>query len=546
MPRLLLALSLLVPAAGCPTERDDGGPTNDRPEAAITSPADGFEGTTGEAILLQGEVSDRFSAGGELWVTWSSSVGGVLFEGAPDEDGTTAVAGVELAEGDHTITLRVVDPQGASGVDSVDIVMKAYVPPNEPPSTPVVSIAPASPDTSSDLTLSIDTPSVDPDDGPEPLSYRIAWSVAGEARPDLVGEEVVPSTDTDGGDVWQVEVTATDGEADSKPATATVTVGNTAPGAPVVSITPAAPRSGDDLVCTIDVESTDPDGDTVTYGYAWTVDQAPAAIVEATVPASATRSEETWACTATPHDGTGPGESASASVTLAECMGTSVTSLTPVSYWRLDEVGGAVAADSVGTAPGAVVGAPFGGAPIAGDGSSAQLDGVSEWIDAPASSPSSFTVLLWFNFDVATGAYQSPATSRGVVGPCTALRGWFVYVTPSAALTFNAGDGDCDPQTPGWPYYTEGPVLTAGTDYFVAGAIDSGAELMSLYLDGALVASAAAPDYTPAIGAPLRIGAGTTEQSVTLYHFGGRIDEVAWFDRALTAAEVADVYASCP
>ena len=45
----------------------------------------------------------------------------------------------------------------------------------------------------------------------------------------------------------------------------TVTISNTPPEAPVISITPESPTDGDPLICVVDGESTDDDGDTVTY-----------------------------------------------------------------------------------------------------------------------------------------------------------------------------------------------------------------------------------------------------------------------------------------
>ena len=49
---------------------------------------------------------------------------------------------------------------------------------------------------------------------------------------------------------------------------------NDPPTAPVVDVTPELPLTTDDLVCTITTQSTDPDGDTITYTYQWYKDGA--------------------------------------------------------------------------------------------------------------------------------------------------------------------------------------------------------------------------------------------------------------------------------
>ena len=80
----------------------------------------------------------------------------------------------------------------------------------------------------------------------------------------------------------------------------------------------------DDLYCEILVESTDPNGDTVTYTFDWTVDGSTyngttTAYSGDTIPASETNAGEVWACTVTPNDGTEDGDVATDSVTVSSC-----------------------------------------------------------------------------------------------------------------------------------------------------------------------------------------------------------------------------------
>lgn len=120
-----------------------------------------------------------------------------------------------------------------------------------------------------------------------------------------IAEATVASTLTEGGQTWACTVTPTDGVLDGASATASVTSAqaNRAPSAPTVSIVPAAPTDDDVLNCVITGESTDPDGDTVTCAYSWTVDGVSAGITSAIVGAERTSVGETWACSVTASDG---------------------------------------------------------------------------------------------------------------------------------------------------------------------------------------------------------------------------------------------------
>jgi formylglycine-generating enzyme required for sulfatase activity len=98
---------------------------------------------------------------------------------------------------------------------------------------------------------------------------------------------------------------------------------NTPPRGTKISIAPTTPSPvEDDLVCIIDTEAHDAEGDTVSYTFAWTVDGVPfadtATTTEAgdTVPAASTLADEEWTCTVTPNDGDGDGASVDASVVI--------------------------------------------------------------------------------------------------------------------------------------------------------------------------------------------------------------------------------------
>ena len=105
---------------------------------------------------------------------------------------------------------------------------------------------------------------------------------------------------------------------------------NTAPGAPEVSIDPEEPIEGDDdLICQIDTDSTDVDGDSVSYTFEWEVDGEAYADatttteVGDTVPSDDIFEGEIWTCIVTPNDGIDDGDTAEDSVTIDgdPCLG---------------------------------------------------------------------------------------------------------------------------------------------------------------------------------------------------------------------------------
>ena len=90
-------------------------------------------------ILFDGLVADTDQNSSELFVSWSSSVDGVLFEGYPNAMGQSIVDYSELSGGSHIITLSVTDQQMLTSSDSISVSI------NTPPETPVISISPMSP-----------------------------------------------------------------------------------------------------------------------------------------------------------------------------------------------------------------------------------------------------------------------------------------------------------------------------------------------------------------------------------------------------------------
>lgn len=279
---------------------------NQAPTCEITSPGDGAVNAAAP-VALAGQVGDLEDAAEDLAIRWLSDEDGVLDEAAPATTGSVSAA-VPLTPGPHVVTLEVTDTGGLTCTDTVALDA------NEPPSTPGIELSPADPTTFDDLSVAVTTESVDPEG--TTVTYLYTWSADSVEQAALTGT-VVPAAELDEGELWLVTVVAEDGTGlQSQPATAAVTVANAPPTAPTVSVAPTAPTQAEDLVCSVDIDSTDPDGDGVTYGFAWELDGVPTAFTSATLSWAETEAGDLWTCVVTPNDGDEDGPSASATVQI--------------------------------------------------------------------------------------------------------------------------------------------------------------------------------------------------------------------------------------
>jgi hypothetical protein len=212
------------------------------------------------------------------------------------------------------------DTDGPPGDASVSIS-------NSPPVVAALTIMPTTLYTDDIATADLSVWDADGDE--TSLSY--AWTVDGVAAGLDIGT-LDGASWFDKGEVVGLTVTPADmEESGERVEAASVEVANSLPTAPVVFIDPEAPVAAvDDLWCRIDTESTDADGDAVSYSVTWTVDGVPfsdavdtglADVVttilwpDDAVLGSETAIDETWTCTATPAD-----DEASGAPGLAEVL----------------------------------------------------------------------------------------------------------------------------------------------------------------------------------------------------------------------------------
>lgn len=153
---------------------------------------------------------------------------------------------------------------------------------------------------------------VDADGDEVVLTY--AWTVNGSAAGDATG--MLDGTDAfDRGDTVAYTLTPNDGTVDGESFTsASETVANKPPEDPEVVINPSPPGDEDDILCEIITESTDADGDSVSYTFSWDFDEKPyLGVLDTTnytgdtIPSAATDLGDLWTCHVVPTDGTDDG-----------------------------------------------------------------------------------------------------------------------------------------------------------------------------------------------------------------------------------------------
>jgi hypothetical protein len=201
----------------------------------------------------------------------------------------------------------------------------------------------------------------------------------------------------------------------------------------------------------------------------------------------------------------------------------------PVSYWRLGETAGTTAADVRGVNTGSYVNAPTLGQPslLASDtaNTSVRLDGVNDNVSVASSASLSMTSALSLE------AWIKPSA-------IPAAGGWASVVTKaeSYSLQFNGPRLELTIIQSGTRQRLQAPAgaVVAGSTYHVVATYDG--SMQRLYLNGALVASAALSGGVSATSNPLRIGSWDGAGEL----FNGVVDEVAVYDKALSATQVAN------
>jgi hypothetical protein len=310
------------------------------PSVQIIEPSDGSRFNVGESVLFTAlaETFDETDVT-ELHAQWVTGTS-VVCEWEPVPSDGQATCGIEFdTDGEHTVTVTVKDTRLDTATDTVSVNLEVNHPPIikllEPedgsffaPGENVVFQAEVNDaeDTPSDLVVrGSTTDGLDLGFSASPASSG-SWSDSVSDLPN--GAHVIKLTVTDTiGAVGEIEELIT------------ITI-NGRPSAPTVSIVPSPAPSGNQLTVSIDSESTDPEGDAITYQYDWYLDGTAYASGSASViPPGVTMRDETWRVEVTPTDGYGDGDVAIAEVTIINSPPSVDNAiLTPSSPTTVDEV----------------------------------------------------------------------------------------------------------------------------------------------------------------------------------------------------------------
>ena len=219
-----------------------------------------------------------------------------------------------------TCTVVATDGYGGSATDSLTIMIG-----NDPPVINSITFDANAYYTNDIISASV---SVSDTDTTQPISLDYEWHVidANTGVDSLVQSGTTNTLDGavhfDRDDTVYVIVTANDSLMDGTPVqSSSQLIWNSPPTAPSVSVAPnPALAETDDLVCSIDVESVDIDGDPVDYTYMWLDDDQ--AVQQETVNVTdltdtfvgSDTTAGTWTCSVTPNDGTDDGSVGSSTV----------------------------------------------------------------------------------------------------------------------------------------------------------------------------------------------------------------------------------------
>lgn len=176
---------------------------------------------------------------------------------------------------------------------------------NFAPGAPEVSLTPAEPTTADELEVVIDLDAIDPDGGPEAVTYRYTWTRDGLATPHTSAS--IPPEVTARGELWAVAVRAFDGRDEGPPAEIEVEVGNSPPSLEDVHIDPSVAGPSSVLKCVAD-DRHDPDGDDVSVTYQWYIDDNPVPDGTASAISPPLDVGVRYRCAATPFDGAATGK----------------------------------------------------------------------------------------------------------------------------------------------------------------------------------------------------------------------------------------------
>ena len=307
-----LALGGFVTLLGCPNVQPVQ-TINQPPQIQLEQPLPDPDGNPipveqGFGLTFQAVVSDTEDDPDELvvhWIAERTDLGGLetdLGDTTPDNTGRTSQVVAALDAGRYIITARVEDTRGAT--DEVGLPIEVFAENAAPTilvTQPLIGQEFIEEDqvtfvgtaTDDRVVSALDVEWFSSIDGLINQSPPISSGLMTFTRSDLsVGDHIVTVRATDPEGLW--------GEAT---VTFTVIPKDLPPTTPTVVINPSNPLSNDDLSCLIQIGSSDPDGNPITYAYSWFKNGIAALVIVPTMPASETTAGDEWTCQVVANDG---------------------------------------------------------------------------------------------------------------------------------------------------------------------------------------------------------------------------------------------------
>jgi hypothetical protein len=204
---------------------------------------------------------------------------------------------------------------------------------------------------------------------------------------------------------------------------------------------------------------------------------------------------------------------------------------TGVGYWPFDQVTGAATPDASGQGhDGTLVNAP---SAVAGrNGNALRFNAANQWVDTGSSlldTTGNYSVSAWVSIDNPGDAYETVVSQDSAGG---SSEFFLQYAGQDHRFAFSAvGIRALAPTAP-----------EPGQWYHLVGVRDAPHSQLLLYVDGRLAGSVAFCPGSAATGHTV-IGRGQYQGSQVDF-WGGRIDQVHVYARALSADDIAGLYAS--
>ncbi len=228
------------------------------PEVSFTIPTEGSSFAEGTPIEL-GAIADHPTlALDTLTATWSSDLDGEFAYTAPDIEGVLHTTVDSLQPGTHQLTVQLETPSGLWASDTLTLRVDGQ------PQIRSLQILPLEPATNESLSVTVETE--DPEGDELLLTYR--WFRDGVEELSLV-TDTIPSGTVFRGEVWHVEVSASDEHSSSSVATDSVTIVNAPPEVWSFEVSPDPLYT--DSLATARFVNGDPEGDSFSSAVSWQV-----------------------------------------------------------------------------------------------------------------------------------------------------------------------------------------------------------------------------------------------------------------------------------